>query len=136
MTTDLTPYDDVNAIVCALASRSRETLGGELLALYLHGSLATGAFDPQRSDIDFIAIVAHPLSDATIEALRAMHRALLREGAPWSLRLEGSFVHAALLRSAAPPPEPGPLDPSASGGPSPRRHLLTPKSLDRSPNVG
>ncbi len=108
MTRELTPWDDVNAIVGDLAARSRDLLGDELPALYLHGSLATNAFDPQRSDIDFIAIVAHPLSDATIDALRTMHRALLREGAPWAQRLEGSFVHAALLKRAAPPAEPRP----------------------------
>jgi hypothetical protein len=103
MTTALTPYDDVNAIVGALAARSRDLLGTELLALYLHGSLATGAFDPQRSDIDFIAIVAHPLSEAAIHALHDMHRDLLRDGGPWARRLEGSFVPAALLKRAAPP---------------------------------
>jgi len=108
MTSDLTPYEGVNAIVRDLAARSRETLGDELVALYLHGSLATGAFDPLRSDIDFIAVVARALSDAAIEALRALHRALLREGAPWSRRLEGSFVPAAFLRSTEPPPEPRP----------------------------
>jgi Domain of unknown function (DUF4111) len=33
----------------------------ELIGVYLHGSLAMGAFDPRRSDIDILAVCAEPL---------------------------------------------------------------------------
>ena len=34
-----------------------EILGGNLVGLYLHGSLALGGFNPRRSDVDYIAVV-------------------------------------------------------------------------------
>jgi hypothetical protein len=36
-------------------------VGAELIGVYLHGSLAMGAFDPGRSDIDILAVCAEPL---------------------------------------------------------------------------
>jgi hypothetical protein len=108
MTGKLTPYADVNAIVGVLLERSRAALGDDFLALYLHGSLATGAFDRARSDIDFISVLDRAPSDAAIEALRQMHREILQLGSPLVRRLEGSFVHKALLTCAAPPEAPRP----------------------------
>ena len=36
-------------------------VGAELIGVYLHGSLAMGAFHPGRSDIDILAVCAEPL---------------------------------------------------------------------------
>jgi hypothetical protein len=36
-------------------------VGAEVIGVYLHGSLAMGAFDPGRSDIDILAVCAEPL---------------------------------------------------------------------------
>ena len=40
----------------------RETLGGKLTGVYLHGSLAAGAFNRARSDIDLLVVVKSGLS--------------------------------------------------------------------------
>ncbi|WP_309118987.1 aminoglycoside adenylyltransferase domain-containing protein [Paenibacillus sp.] len=42
----------VEAIVRSL----RETLGAPLVGVYLHGSLAMGSFQPERSDLDLVAV--------------------------------------------------------------------------------
>ena len=44
-------------------------LGGSLAALYLHGSLAHGGFEPARSDIDLLAVIHHAPTPAQRVAL-------------------------------------------------------------------
>ena len=46
----------------ALAQLLYEHTRGNLVGLYLHGSLAMGCFNPQASDIDLLAITRQPLS--------------------------------------------------------------------------
>jgi hypothetical protein len=58
--------------------------------LYLHGSLALGAFDPRLSDIDFISIASRRCSATDIDSLRAIHNSL-RQRYPQA-HLEGSYL--------------------------------------------
>lgn len=53
-----------------------EALPGLLSGLYLHGSIALGAFDPQLSDVDFIAVLSRPCTEDDIDHLRSIHLAL------------------------------------------------------------
>jgi hypothetical protein len=48
-----------------------------LVALWAHGSLALGDFQPGRSDLDLVALVAADITDAQREQLRRMHEALI-----------------------------------------------------------
>ena len=47
-----------------------------LVGLYLVGSIALGDFAPGRSDVDFVAVLDDPASDATIDALETVHAAV------------------------------------------------------------
>lgn len=55
-----------------------KTLGNKLAGIYVHGSLAFGCFQPEKSDIDAIAVVKEPLSleekVQTIQELLAIWR--------------------------------------------------------------
>ncbi|WP_366295795.1 aminoglycoside adenylyltransferase domain-containing protein [Paenibacillus sp. AN1007] len=42
----------------------KEELKGNLIGIYLHGSLAMGCFNPNKSDIDFLVIVKEKLTPA------------------------------------------------------------------------
>ena len=42
-----------------------EILGENLVGLYLHGSIAFGCFNPQKSDVDYITAVREPLAPDT-----------------------------------------------------------------------
>ena len=44
--------------------QSKEILGENLVGVYLHGSSVMGCFNPQKSDIDLIIVMNHPMSDA------------------------------------------------------------------------
>lgn len=43
---------------------TKETIGEPLSGIYLHGSMAMGCFNPDKSDIDFIVIIKENISDA------------------------------------------------------------------------
>lgn len=51
----------VRAQVTRIAAALDRRLGGALIGLYLHGSLAMGCFNPARSDLDLLAVVREPL---------------------------------------------------------------------------
>ena len=87
-----TPFDDVNAIVDRLLGDVRKVLDDRFLGMYFYGSLATGGFDPDRSDVDFIVVTEGHLPEAGVSALEAMHERLGGSGMRLSKRLEGSYI--------------------------------------------
>lgn len=52
---------DAQALMQRVKKRYQEILGDNLVGLYLHGSLAAGCFQWNRSDIDFLTVVREPL---------------------------------------------------------------------------
>ncbi len=103
-----TPYPEVNALLHLLLSRVKAILEDRFVGLYLYGSLASGAFDPNRSDIDFIVVSAHELPEKLVPALEEMHVRLATNGSKWAAKLEGSYVPQQALRRYDPtdPPRP------------------------------
>jgi hypothetical protein len=93
-----TSYADVNAILEVLLSGVREILGKRFTGLYLYGSLASGDFDPQRSDIDFLVVTEGELPDAMLPSLATMHARIAASASPWARRLEGSYIPQSALR--------------------------------------
>jgi hypothetical protein len=67
-----------------------EALPGLLAGLYLHGSVALGAFNPGLSDIDFISITSRRCTAADIESLRAVHHTVSQRYR--HAQLEGSYL--------------------------------------------
>jgi hypothetical protein len=52
---------EVQSYLDRVVSTLRDHLGTELIGVYLHGSLAMGAFDSGRSDVDILAVCAAAL---------------------------------------------------------------------------
>src|SRR5215213_1146022 len=100
--TNPSPYPDVNAVLHLLLARVQAALGDHFVGMYLHGSLASGDFDPQRSDIDFVVVTADALPDALIPALAALHARLIDSGLSWATKLEGTYFPQQVLRHYAP----------------------------------
>ncbi|WP_165423000.1 aminoglycoside adenylyltransferase domain-containing protein [Ktedonosporobacter rubrisoli] len=61
--------------VKTLSERLQNMLGIELVSIFLHGSLAMGCFNPERSDLDLLIITAQGLS---VTAKRAIMELLLQ----------------------------------------------------------
>ena len=93
-----TPYTDVNTALDLLLKAVQATVQGQLVGLYLYGSLASGDFDSQSSDIDFVVVTNGVLEDETIAELDAMHSCLLATGLKWMQKLEGSYIAQAAFR--------------------------------------
>lgn len=93
-----TPYPEVNAVLHELLTGVQTILGSHFIGMYLHGSLAGGDFDPQRSDIDFIVVTSGELPGELLPALEEMHARLAASGLKWSKRLEGTYIPQQALR--------------------------------------
>jgi hypothetical protein len=103
-----TPYGDVNAALARLLSGVRVVLQDQFVGLYLYGSLASGDFEPQTSDVDFVVVTAGELPDDKVAALGAMHARLADSGEKWAAKLEGSYIPRDLLRRYVPSDAPRP----------------------------
>ena len=93
-----TPYPAINAVLHLLLSDVRTVLGDHFVGMYVHGSLASGDFAPQRSDVDFLVVTADRLPDEMLPALEAMHARITASGLKWATKLEGSYVPQQALR--------------------------------------
>ena len=93
-----TSYQDVNIFLKLLLSNMQTVLGAQLIGLYLGGSLALGDFNPQRSDIDFVAVTVDELPPLMIIALQEMHTRLWATGTKWVRKLDGSYVPQPVFR--------------------------------------
>ena len=67
-------------LINSFVEQSKEILGDNLVGVYLHGSLAMGCFNPQKSDIDLIVVVNGLLPDVVKRAYMEMVAALSASG--------------------------------------------------------
>ena len=91
-----TLYPELNAILNELATAVQTILKENLVGLYLQGSFATGDFD-EHSDVDFLAIIQHELTEVELAKLQAMHKRIFALPIPWAQHLEGSYLPLAML---------------------------------------
>ncbi len=93
-----TPYPDVNETLNRLCAKVTALLGKQFVGMYLYGSLSSGDFNPESSDIDFVVVTESVLSPERIAALERLHQALWASGSKWAAKLEGSYLPKALMR--------------------------------------
>lgn len=93
-----TPYPDVNEILDLLQTNVKQILQEQFVGMVLYGSLSSGDFDPDGSDIDFLVVTTTVLDEKTIAKLEDMHYCLWNTGLKWAEKLEGSYLPQAHLR--------------------------------------
>jgi len=93
-----TPHRAVNDLLEKLLAGAQSVLGSNFAGLYLYGSLASGDFNRQTSDVDFLVVTFDEISDEAIRSLRAMHENLWQSGGKFAAKLEGSYVPLEDLR--------------------------------------
>jgi hypothetical protein len=93
-----TQYPDVNTVIHLFQKQAQAILKQRMVGLYLHGSLATGDFNPNSSDIDFVVVTSEPVSDELLPALADLHTRLAASGLKWATRLEGAYIAKQALR--------------------------------------
>jgi predicted nucleotidyltransferase len=93
-----TGYAEVDAVLAELLAGVRGTLGPQLVAVYLDGSLATGDFAQHSSDIDVLVVTEGVLAEEVIAALGTMHARLAAGTSKWARELEVSYIPRRALR--------------------------------------
>ncbi|MDE5596318.1 MAG: DUF4111 domain-containing protein [Lachnospiraceae bacterium] len=78
------PYQ---SILDEIVDKSKEILGKNLIGIYLHGSMAMGCFNPDKSDIDLIIVIEDDMSDAQKLVLMEHIVLLNRQSPPKGLEI-------------------------------------------------
>ena len=52
----------ISGLINDFTEMSRKILGDNLKGIYLHGSAAMGCFNPEKSDLDLLLVVEHPVA--------------------------------------------------------------------------
>jgi predicted nucleotidyltransferase len=108
MKTNPTPYQDVNTVLNILLTEAKDVLGKQFTGMYLYGSLSSGDFNPDSSDLDFLVVTEDTLPEKIISELETMHNRIWKTGLKWAAKLEGSYVHKDLIRRHDPEGTPCP----------------------------
>ncbi len=93
-----TAYPEVNQVLNLLLSHVKQLLGDQFVGMYLYGSLSSGDFDPETSDIDFLVVTTDTLSEEKISQLEAMHKETWATSLKRAGELEGSYIPKELIR--------------------------------------
>ncbi len=90
--------NEVTGILEALVLDVQQRLACNLVGVYLRGSLASGGFIPETSDIDVLVVTEHAADEAEFEALAALHRQIATLDHPYAHRIEVAYIDRAALR--------------------------------------
>jgi predicted nucleotidyltransferase len=97
---------EVRELLGRLADEQERVLGADLLGSYVFGSVATGDFEADISDVDTATVLrADPTSDQ-LTALGALHQEIVQDLPRWEDRVEVVYVSAralATFRTASSP---------------------------------
>ena len=89
---------EVTEILEALVPGVRQRLAGNLVGVYLRGSLASGCFIPETSDVDVLIVTEHAVDGAQFDALEVLHRQIAALDHPYAHRIEVAYIDRAALR--------------------------------------
>ena len=95
----ITPYPDIDELLSSLLGELQGVLGEKIAGLYLYGSLVTGDFDRERSDIDLVAVLSSDLGDTDLKQLHRMHDDFVDTRPDWDDRIEVAYVTATALKT-------------------------------------
>ena len=85
---------EIEALLGRLTNEIRRSSNDSLVGLYVYGSLVSGDFDKDRSDIDLLAVVDSDVEGETFDRLDRMHARFLEDHPAWEDRIEVAYVPA------------------------------------------
>jgi predicted nucleotidyltransferase len=88
---------EIEALLGSLTDEIRRSSNDSLVGLYVYGSLVTGDFDKDRSDIDLLAVVDSDVEGDTFDQLDSMHARFVEDHPAWEDRIEVAYVPAPAL---------------------------------------
>ena len=93
-----TQYTDIDRLLEGLLSHIQRIFQEKLVGLYLYGSLTTGDFDSESSDIDLLAVTSSQITAPEFDALCIMHRDFAHDNPEWEDRIDVVYLSVASLR--------------------------------------
>jgi len=102
---------DINKEISDFIDTFKNTLlekCGNIIGIYLFGSLTYGGFDEKSSDIDLVVITKTLLNKTELEEIKNIHRKLNEENTKWAKRLEVSYTPVDMLSEKTSPTVPRP----------------------------
>jgi hypothetical protein len=88
---------EIEALLGSLTDEIQRSSNDSLVGLYVYGSLVTGDFDKDRSDIDLLAVVDSDVEGDTFDQLDSMHARFVEDHPAWEDRIEVAYVPAPAL---------------------------------------
>ncbi len=85
------PYPELREVLSAFVNEISSELAGNLIGVYLVGSIATGDFDLD-SDIDFLVVTNTELTEANIKSLQEIQIKIHNIACYPAKHLEGSYI--------------------------------------------
>lgn len=86
-------------IINDLIAHLKLTLNDNLVGVYLYGSLATGEFVEDQSDIDLLMVLRDETSQKLFDSLISLHRQFNTEHESWQKRIDVAYVSQAALQN-------------------------------------
>jgi len=103
-----TAYPEVNLVLNELLLGAKSALGERFVGMYLYGSLSSGDFNPDTSDVDFLTVTEGELSEERVRKLEMLHQLLWASRLKWAVKLEGAYVSRQIIRRHDPSAPPCP----------------------------
>ncbi len=94
--------NDVQEILSTLLSGVHKVLEGNLIGVYLRGSLATSDFMPETSDLDILAVIEHPVNETEFAFLATLHARIAELSNPYADRIEIAYIDRGALKRFEP----------------------------------
>jgi hypothetical protein len=94
-----TPYPHVNELLESLLAHLQKILSKKLVGLYLYGSLVTGDFDHDISDVDLLAATSSDIDEREFDALKTMQDNTVSNHQEWNDRLEIAYLSLHALKT-------------------------------------
>lgn len=89
----------VRHILDRLIGELKRILTGDLVGIYLYGSLVSGDFEIATSDIDLVVVLQAGLDERQFQALRTMHARVVGDHPEWNDRLELAYISRRALKT-------------------------------------
>ena len=89
----------VRHIIDRLIDELNVILAGDLVGIYLYGSLVSGDFEIAVSDIDLVVVLATELNARQFRTLQTMHARVVADYPDWDDRLELAYISRRALKT-------------------------------------
>ena len=84
--------EDVAGILHSLLAGIQQEISGNLVGVYLRGSLAYGGFRPATSDLDVLVVTKQLVSNAEFQRLVELHKRIGHLNNPYAQRIEIAYI--------------------------------------------